>query len=104
MKKHKTKEEKQEIIKLFRELGVSRSEFCKTHSISPTSLRNWMHSCNATTEIEPITFVEGVKLKKEEMTTDNTGIQLEYKEVKLTFPRTIEVAYLRDVIQVMLYV
>ena len=103
MKKHKTKEEKQEIITLFRTSGLSSAEFCKIHGISTTSLRNWIVRSEQTTGTKSITFVEGAKFSHD-VSEDDIGIQLEYRNIKLTLPRNIDVLYLREVIQVMLYV
>ena len=57
MKKHKTKEGKQEIITLFRTSGLSNLEFCRIHGISTTSQRNWIVSSGQTTGTKSITFV-----------------------------------------------
>ena len=100
MKKHKTQEERQNLIKLFQESNLSKVNFCKVHDISPTTLRKWVDGNKDGTK--SITFMQ-VKKDKDEivpMPISSTGIQVDFKGISVTFPVDVGPEYLGAVFKV----
>ncbi len=102
MAKHRTQEEKEELIQLFKSSGLSKQDFCTTRKVSSTSLRSWMKQESK----KPITFVQltDPQDKHTIASTPDSSIHLEWKGIRLTFPLDTNVAYLGEVIKVITHV
>lgn len=99
-KRHLTIEEKEKLIKEFKNSNYSKIQFCKNHQIGVTAFRSWMNQGKVETKVDFLKIPNHLTQTQKNDETNQQYIQLEVGIVKIFLPVDTSANYLGDLIKV----
>lgn len=100
--KHKSQQEKEQLIQLYLDSHESKMEFCKAHNLKLSTFKGWLRSF----EEQPVTtrFLRVGPISTTSNENKEERITLTIQGIELSFPLTISPTFLGEVIRVSAHV